>query len=60
MTPTTTPPTRHQAIEDKVERALMFMPYDRVRRRFKLSLSEMEDIAGSEEAEPERNATSGY
>lgn len=45
---------------DRIERALMFMPYDRVRRRFRLSRSEMEDIAGPEEAEPERNATSGY
>ena len=43
-----------------IERALMFMPYDRVRQRFRLSRSEMEDIAGPEEAEPERNATSGY
>ena len=60
MTPTTTPPIQSQAIEDRVERALMFIPYDRVRRRFHLSRSEMEDIAGPEEAEPERNQLSGY
>lgn len=45
---------------DRIERALMFMPYDRARRRFRLSKSEMEDIAGPEQDEPERNPTSGY
>lgn len=59
MTPTTTPPTPSADIE-RIEHALMFLPRDEVRRRFRLSRSEMEDIVGVEQDDPERNPTSGY
>ena len=39
---------------------MMFLPRDAVRRRFNLSASELEDIVGEEQPEPERNAINGY
>jgi len=45
---------------ERIEHALMFMPRAAVRRRFHLSRSELEDIVGPAEAEPERNTVCGY
>lgn len=59
-TPSTTPRTPRAGTKEAIEHALMFLPRDMVRARFNLSASELEDIVGAEQDEPERNAISGY